>query len=59
MKSLNRAVRMLWWEPVLAPCILLLGRFGLLSRIYRFVFGPNWYVLSNGGFCRLRLAPRW
>jgi hypothetical protein len=50
---------MLWWEPCLALGILLLGRFGLLPRAYRFVFGSNWCVISNGGFCRLRLAPSW
>lgn len=59
MTTLIRAVRTVWWEPLLAVCILLLGRVGLLSRAYGLVFGNNWYVLSNGGFCRLRLAPRW
>jgi hypothetical protein len=59
LETLIRAVRMVWWEPLLALCILLLGRFGLLSRAYCLVFGNNWYVLSKGGFCRLRLAPPW
>lgn len=59
MERILRAVRTVWWEPLLALCILLLGRFGMLPRAYCFVFGPNWFVLSNGEFCRLRLAPGW
>ncbi|MGI8914821.1 MAG: hypothetical protein ACR2JY_13745 [Chloroflexota bacterium] len=51
------SVRIVWWNPVVALCALLLGRFGLLHRAYGLAFGHNWYALHNGGFCRLRLAP--
>ena len=47
-----------WWKPLLAVSALGLGRFGLHRRAYCLVFGSDWFVVSNGGFCRLRLAPR-
>ena len=47
-----------WWAPILAICALLLGRAGVSGRVRCLVIGHDWYVLSNGGFCRLRLAPR-
>lgn len=47
-----------WWQPLLALAALFLSRVGLSTRAYCLVFGRDWYVVSNGGFCRLRLAPR-
>jgi hypothetical protein len=54
---LRRVLRVVWWEPILALCALLLGRFMLPSRAYCVVFGHNWIVIHNGGYCRLYLAP--
>lgn len=58
MDYLVRAVRRIWWEPLVALCAIPLGRVGLVTRAYCLVVGHDWFVLSNGGFCRLRLAPR-
>ena len=55
--QLCRPLRAIWWSPLVALTALVLGRFVPLSRAYCLVFGPNWIVIYNAGFCRIAMAP--